>query len=50
MMKYCFKRLDESEITIIMKLFVGVFAKEPWNDDWSDENQLRLYIRDLIFL
>lgn len=25
-----------------------MFTKEPWNDDWSDENQLKLYIHDLI--
>ncbi|MCH5296627.1 MAG: GNAT family N-acetyltransferase [Ruminococcus sp.] len=47
-MKYCFKRLDESAVTSIKELFVSVFAKEPWNDDWSDENQLQLYIHDLI--
>lgn len=46
--KYSFKRLDESEAEIIKELFVSVFAKEPWNDDWSDKNQLRLYIHDLI--
>lgn len=48
MAEYCFKRLDESAITIIKELFVGVFSNEPWNDDWSDENQLHLYIHDLI--
>ena len=31
----------------IRKLFVSVFTREPWNDDWSDENQLRLYLQDL---
>lgn len=39
-MRYYFKRLDESEIAMIKELFVSVFTKEPWNDDWSDENQL----------
>lgn len=46
--KYSFKRLDESNSDIIRKLFASVFTKEPWNDDWSDENQLRSYIHDLI--
>lgn len=46
--KYCFKRLDESAADAIGELFVSVFVKEPWNDDWSDENQLQLYIHDLI--
>ncbi|MBP1560569.1 MAG: GNAT family N-acetyltransferase [Oscillospiraceae bacterium] len=46
--KYCFKKLDESAISIIKELFVSVFSNEPWNDDWSDENQLHLYIQDLI--
>ncbi len=46
--KYCFKRLDESYSGEIRELFANVFTKEPWNDDWSDENQLRLYIHDLV--
>ncbi len=46
--RYCFKQLDESAAAIITELFVSVFTKEPWNDDWSDENQLQLYIHDLI--
>lgn len=46
--KYFFKKLDESAISIIKELFVSVFSNEPWNDDWSDENQLHLYIQDLV--
>ena len=45
--KFCFKKLDESAISVIKELYVSVFSKEPWNDDWSDEKQLHLYIRDL---
>ncbi len=45
---YCLKRLDEKAADEIRELFVGVFTKEPWNDDWSDENQLQLYLHDLI--
>ncbi|MCR5556875.1 MAG: GNAT family N-acetyltransferase [Butyrivibrio sp.] len=32
----------------IKKLFASVFTIAPWNDDWSDENQLDRYIIDLI--
>lgn len=32
----------------IKDLFQRVFTGEPWNDDWSDENQLDNYIVDLI--
>lgn len=45
--KYCFKRLDESAAGAVRELFVSVFTKEPWNDDWSDEKQLQLYLHDL---
>lgn len=45
--KYHFKQLDNSAVAAIRELFVSVFAKEPWNDDWSNENQLQLYIQDL---
>ena len=47
-MNYCFKQLDEHASAIIKDLFVSVFTDEPWNDDWSDKNQLDLYIHDLI--
>ena len=47
-MNYCFKQLDENASAIIKDLFVSVFTDEPWNDDWSDKNQLDLYIHDLI--
>lgn len=30
------------------ELFLGVFTIEPWNDDWSDQEQLNLYLKDLI--
>ena len=32
----------------IKMLFQSVFMSDPWNDDWSDEQQLDLYIMDLI--
>lgn len=37
------KNLDE-----IKKLFREVFMSPPWNDDWSDENQLNEYLLDLM--
>jgi len=46
--EYCFKRLDKCAASEIKELFAGVFTREPWNDDWSDENQLDMYIHDLI--
>ena len=45
---YVFKRLDINDKEIIKDLFVGVFTKEPWNDDWSDQEQLDMYINDLV--
>lgn len=47
-MEYFIKELDESAAAVIKELFVSVFTDEPWNDDWSDKNQLDLYIHDLI--
>ena len=42
------KRLSLEDKEAITDVFVGVFTKEPWNDDWSDKNQLDMYITDLI--
>ena len=42
------KRLDIDDKEIIKDVFVSVFTKEPWNDDWSDGEQLDMYITDLI--
>ena len=30
-----------------VRLFRNVFTNEPWNDDWSDPEQLNAYIDDL---
>lgn len=43
-----FVKLDTKNFEQIKELFYAVFTKEPWNDDWSDEEQLRLYIGDMI--
>ena len=45
---YKLKRLSVADKEIIEALFVSVFTGEPWNDDWSDQEQLDLYILDLI--
>ncbi len=42
------KELTIEEINIIKSFFKDVFMREPWNDDWSDEEQLHLYITDII--
>lgn len=41
------KELSVSSIEKIKTLFAEIFTNEPWNDDWSDENQLHNYILDL---
>lgn len=47
-MSECFRQLDKSAAAAVKALFAGVFSSEPWNDNWSDENQLEQYIQDLI--
>ena len=42
------KRLTIKDKKIITDVFTSVFTKEPWNDDWSDTNQLDMYINDLV--
>ena len=42
------KELADSDFDAVKKLFVSVFTKEPWNDDWSDENQLNEYLKDVM--
>lgn len=42
------KELTINDLEIIKTFYKEVFTREPWNDDWSDEEQLRLYITDLI--
>ena len=37
------KRIGIEQKEAIKKLFVSVFTIEPWNDDWSDDNQLDCY-------
>ena len=42
------KRLSVDDKEAITTVFVSVFSRGPWNDDWSDKEQLDLYINDLI--
>ncbi len=45
---FTLKRLSIDNKEEIKAVFVDVFAKEPWCDDWSDKEQLDLYICDLV--
>lgn len=45
---YNYKKIGMDEIEIIKELFTSVFTIEPWNDDWSDQEQLDLYLSDLV--
>lgn len=42
-----FALIDESCLPQMAELFRAAFSGEPWNDDWSDNEQLTSYIRDL---
>ena len=41
------RKLTVADREIITELFRDVFTNEPWNDDWSDGEQLYAYITDL---
>ncbi len=45
--RYEIKRIGPEEAPAIKELFSSVFTRAPWNDDWSDQEQLDAYIRDL---
>ena len=44
---YTLKRLGPEDREAIKEVFVSVFTAEPWCDDWSDAEQLDLYLQDL---
>lgn len=46
--KYTFMKIGMDQIEEIKELFVSVFTDDPWNDDWSEQEQLHLYLIDLI--
>ena len=38
--------LDQSYLPDMAKLYKSAFYGEPWNDDWSDEEQLTEYVKE----
>lgn len=42
------KKLDESYVDEVMKIYRSVFTNAPWFDDWSDTAQLHAYICDMM--
>lgn len=42
------KELSTENIEEIKYVIKETFSREPWNDDWHDEEQFHLYILDLI--
>ncbi len=38
--------LDRSYLKEMVSLYKSAFIGEPWNDDWSDEDQLTEYIKE----
>ncbi|MDG3136650.1 GNAT family N-acetyltransferase [Streptococcus suis] len=42
------KELTVADMEMVKELFLSVFSQEPWNDDWSDEEQLNRYIGNLL--
>ncbi|HFI0457111.1 TPA: GNAT family N-acetyltransferase [Streptococcus suis] len=42
------KELTLADMDMVKQLFLSVFSQEPWNDDWSDEEQLDRYLGDLL--
>ena len=41
------KVLTRDDYEEIRRAFCAIFTVEPWNDDWSDEEQLREYLLDM---
>ncbi len=39
--------LDETYLSQMAELYKVAFGCEPWNDDWSDENQLKEYVKEI---
>ena len=42
-----FRVLDETYLPQIAQLYKAAFQGEPWNDDWSDTEQLNEYIKEI---
>jgi len=41
------RELSSADAESVENLFLSVFARDPWNDDWSDKAQLRAYMLDI---
>lgn len=41
-----FVLLNQSYLPEMASLYKSAFYGEPWNDDWSDENQLLEYVKE----
>lgn len=41
------RKLEFNQMDDIKTLFRNVFMNEPWNDDWSNDEQLNIYMLDL---
>lgn len=46
MTKEEFVILDKSDLKEMAQVFKSAFYGEPWNDDWSDEEQLLKYVSE----
>ncbi len=44
---YTSRQLSIDDMKCVTSLFKSVFTAEPWNDDWSDDEQLSLYLGEL---
>ena len=42
------RRIGLKETEQVKEKFLQVFTDEPWLDDWSDEQQLDMYLQDLM--
>ncbi len=42
------RTLNMNQMEEVKEFFYQVFSNEPWNDDWSDQDQLHAYILDLM--
>lgn len=42
-----FEELDASNLQEMAELYKSAFKGEPWNDDWSDQNQLIEYVKEI---
>ena len=41
-----FVLLNQTHLPEMASLYKSAFYGEPWNDDWSDENQLMEYVKE----